>query len=237
MPRECIGVLAAACLLIGVSACDGHKSAANVRRPTPKEMRDLEATVRERNDGQSERLIATTVSLSDPTYASVHGASGFYYFFHRRGPSWATSYRRNAAATLLENFLVPKRSAIGACAFAPATVIHDLYRIKCPPERALHARRASARERSLLRATFLRSRATIGMHLERVCISRLDPSWAAAEALSVDTGWTVWFHDVRGRWGTAKIDFKNPARYDAVLLSLASCAGYSYSEFGDYPLD
>ena len=125
---------------------------------------------------------------------------------------------------------------VGFCAYAPAAVIHDLFRIACPGRRALHARAASEVEKNELAAALQRrygTQASSHMTIARPCVSRLDPNWASATIAAtgnVDSA-NIWFQRKTGRWAVAYSPpyAKRGRPSDAIILSLASCVGYSAS--------
>ncbi len=127
--------------------------------------------------------------------------------------------------------------ADGACVYVPAPVAHDLLRVTCPPPAILHARSATRAETAAIRASFLSSALTPyarSSRLDHVCLSRLDPRWAAAEAVSNVSGAAtyVWFRH-GSRWqptydSTAQTSLPPPG----VVLSLASCVGYNPADYG-----
>ncbi len=233
--------LLAAVFLFLPSGCGSHKPTATnskpatTREPTPSETRDLAAALRAFNGGAPEPIASARVSISNPTYASVIGSNyGMIFLFHRRGPSWARSFARNPAA-LVEDFL-PGRS-VAACPYAPARVVRDLYGVICPPERALHARRASATESAVFNRLYLRA---TGLTAEQTrlydeCVSRLDPRWAGAlsvfgppdahSELEASFGGEWWFERQNGAWHLAR---RAPR---AIEFSLATCVGTNASEF------
>jgi hypothetical protein len=143
--------------------------------------------------------------------------------FHKRGSRW-----------IVVGELIQRPASFDSlCAYAPSAVVADLFGVRCPPYRALHARRASPAVRKALIAA-LRADAytrTLGPYkFDDPCVSRLDPLWAAAGLVFPDTGWPVWFHKSGDRW---RVDYGHrrlPPR--AIVLSLATCASYNASEYG-----
>jgi hypothetical protein len=123
----------------------------------------------------------------------------------------------------------------GVCAFAPARAVRALEGIACPSWRALHARRASPRERALLIPAVRRFRRErdvergLRFFPRTACVSRLDPEWASASAGFADTGTLLFFRRVRHRWEVAfeMTDSVGPhVPTHAIVLSLASCVHY-----------
>jgi hypothetical protein len=126
----------------------------------------------------------------------------------------------------------------GGCAYAPAAVVRDLYTITCPSPRAVHARRATSAEAAALFAVFRRDPLTRnvhgapGLHLAETCVSRLDARWAGAIAELPDTGIVVWFHKTQPGWRVVRFDRSGTLPPRAIILSLASCVGYSAAQYG-----
>jgi hypothetical protein len=170
-----------------------------------------------------------SVSKADSTYATIrwgYKAATSDSLFHRAGGRWKLIWSRES-----------ERPADGACAYSPAQVVRELYRIACPPEAALHARKANDAELAALEATFRSSKLTPywrdARRLANPCISRLDSAWAAATATfrSGSKG-VIWFKH-GGTWKVARETLFGggtlpPPR---IVLSLASCVGYSAPEY------
>lgn len=235
--------LLAAGFLLLLSGCGSHKSvtsnskATGARRATPHEIRDLTAALSNYRKAPL-RIRFATISLSDPTYAAVShrdcrtGCEVESDFLHRSGPSWTASPARHAAYDVLYVFISPDSPRDSACPYAPANVVHDLFGIKCPPEQALHARRANVKEAAALRAVFLShdkippadaAQAQLGY----VCISRLNPNWAGAHThIGTSAGTTVFFHRKSGRWLLVYDSVAGRRPPHAILLSLESCVAY-----------
>jgi hypothetical protein len=170
-----------------------------------------------------------SVSKADSTYASIRW--GFKTatsdsLFHHTGGRWKVIWSRES-----------ERPADGACAFSPAKVVLELYGVKCPSEAALHGRTATDAEKVALEASFRSSKLTPYWRdthqLANQCISRVDSTWAAATAtFRSGAKGVIWFkHGTR--WTVARETLLNggtkpPPR---IVLSLASCAGYSAAEY------
>ena len=231
MKRWPVWLLSILTVLAAAGCGGGGKAGSQVsskgsRPATPAEARDLAAALRAFNGGAPE-TITSAKSLSNPTYASVIGSTdGTIFLFHRRGSSWARSYARNAAA-LVEDFR-PGQS-VAACSYAPARVVRDLYGVICPPDRALHARRASATERAVFNrlhftATGLTAEQT---RLYDECVSRLDPRWAGAllvdgppdshSELEASFGGDWWFERRNGAWHLARSVHRAPSNSPSLL--------------------
>lgn len=239
MKRWPVWLLSIVTVLAAAGCSGGGKAGSQVsakgsRPATPAEARDLTAALRAFNGGAPETITSVKVSLSNPTYASVIGSTaGTIFLFHRRGPSWARSYARNAA-TLVEDFRPGK--SVAACPYAPARVVRDLYGVICPPERALRARRAAATESAVFNRLYLRATGSTAeqTRLYDECVSRLDPRWAGAIAvdgppdahseLEASFGGDWWFERRNGAWHLAR---RAPR---AIEFSLASCIGINAGE-------
>ena len=168
---------------------------------------------------------SVSVSKADPSYATIrwgYKVATSDSLFRLSGGRWKLVWVREV-----------DRPADGACAFAPAKVVRDLYRIPCPGFAALHARTASAAELAELVASFHSSKLTRywrdALGLVNPCISRLDGSWAAAVARFPDTSGVIWFrkgavvHETLFGGGTLL-----PPK---IVLSLAACVGYNAAEY------
>jgi hypothetical protein len=130
-----------------------------------------------------------------------------------------------------------EQRADGACIYVPGPVAHELLRVSCPSAASLHGRGATPAELAEIETGFRTSRVTPyapSSRLRRVCVSRLDPSWVAAAAVSEVSGVTtfVWFRH-RTRWAPSfDAISRSGAPPPAVVLSLASCVGYNPADFG-----
>ena len=204
-------------------------SAIAQRAPKPGERKAIVAAVVKAQGPRvrSERVVVSTV---DERYASIRwseGPPGFEVteLLHRGTRGWTIVWGR-----LRDN------PVDGACAFAPSRVVLDLYGIRCPSWVALHARVATSGERTQLVQAFRRSALTrpygkVG-RATRVCVSRLDPRFAAAAIDLTDTRGFVWFQ--RSPW---RVVFETVASSGTlpsprVVLSLASCVGYNAGQYG-----
>jgi hypothetical protein len=202
------------------------------RHPTKAELKSLTASLSRQNGGVAVTLSKKLVSISTvlPGWAAVGSGRKPYAFsvFHRRGTQWV----------LVGDVVPPGKPFDGLCAYVPAPVVVDLFRIRCPPYRALHARRASLAVRKALTAALLADpfiRANGGpssrVRVWNLCVSRLDSHWAAANVAFPDTGLVSWLHQVAGRWHVF-LSWRLPYPPRAPVLSLASCVGYNAAEFG-----
>lgn len=173
-------------------------------------------------------ISGVTLSTADPHYALVRwGAKGNendLYLLARRG--WVSVWRREF-----------DRPADGACAYAPANVVHDLLAVTCPSAKALHARPASAAVVAELGSSLETSKLTPywrdAKALRPACVSRLNANWAAAQARFSGSSAVIWF-ERKGAWRPvyeSVIGGGTPPPA-SVLLSLASCVGYSAAEYG-----
>jgi len=173
---------------------------------------------------------AITVSTVDSTWAAVRCSrdcqdpANWLFLFHREPSGWHRT-------GVFEQGPRP----LGFCAYAAAVIIRDLFRIACPAWRALHARHAFPVEKHELVAALSRKYGVDDAHrvIRNPCVSRIDPNWAAA-TISAREHWDpaqFWFHQRAGRW---RVAYAPPygARgrpSGSILLSLASCVGYSAS--------
>jgi hypothetical protein len=200
---------------------------AGLAAPTSAQRAALVASLRyERGDVAVQTI---SVSKADRTYASVRW--GFKTatsdsLFHHGGGRWKVIWSRES-----------ERPADGACAFSPAKVVLELYGVKCPSEAALHGRTATSAEVTALEVSFRSSKLTAywrgARPLTNVCISRIDSTWAAATAtFRSGAKGVIWFKH-GSKWTVARETLLNsgtrpPPR---IVLSLASCAGYSAAEY------
>jgi hypothetical protein len=170
-----------------------------------------------------------SVSKAESSYATIRW--GFKTatsdsLFHHVSGRWKVIWSRES-----------ERPADGACAFSPANVVRELYGIKCPSGAALHARTATAAEQAALEASFRSSKLTPYWRdthqLVNPCVSRVDSTWAAATAtFSSGAKGVIWFKH-GSTWAVARETLfgggtRPPPR---IVLSLASCAGYSAAEY------
>lgn len=171
------------------------------------------------------------MSTVDPAFADLRWA-----YSSTPNSEWVEVYRRSDAGW---RFVWGRRApepGTGACAFVPAPVMRDLYALSCPGPRALRARRADGVERGLLHAAFMSSPLprpyAYRTRLRSLCVSRLDPEWAAGRTLLRETAGVVWFrrsdrwHVVYETLGELGMSPPNP-----IVLSLAACVGYNAAQF------
>jgi hypothetical protein len=214
-------------VLASIAVAGGAQAA----RVPAAESRAVAAAVRA-HTGAPVVLAAVHVSSIARRFASVRWA-------YPTSPSahWVEVYRRDAGRW---SFLWGRPSAAhgeGVCAFVPTAVAHELYGVRCPGPRALHARPADAAETSLLASAFTASAAArtyaYRTHLRSLCVSRLSSEWAAASTVLTETQGVVWFRR-SGRWQVVYETLNElgtrPPR--PIVLSLASCVGYNAAENG-----
>ncbi len=219
---------AGALVLVVLTALAVGGAAAAVT-PTPSQRTAIVQALRsQQGDVAIQKIL---ISTSNPAYASLNwgfAAGGLSSrnnsLLARAGGSWKILWTRQS-----------EQPADGACVYVPAPVAHDLLHVTCPPASKLHARVATASELALLKAGFLTSKLTpyakTGTRLKRPCVSRLNPKWAAAAAVSIAGGHTyVWFN--RGKPAYESLVEAGPPPPPAVVLSLASCVGYNPADFG-----
>ena len=195
--------------------------------PTRAQRTALVASLRHAQGDVAVQTIS--VSKADSSYATIRW--GFKTatsdsLFHHAAGGWTLIWSRES-----------ERPADGSCAFSPAKVVHELYGIKCPSEAALHARIANAAEQAALEASFRTSKLTPywrdAHRLANPCISRVDSTWAAAMAtFRSGAKGVIWFKHGR-KWTVVRETLfgggtRPPPR---IVLSLASCAGYSAAEY------
>jgi hypothetical protein len=198
------------------------------RRPTPSERQALQRAV-DSFEGTKVRLASVRISTVSAAWARVveSGVGNNDLLFARRGGQWRP-----------RNLVSVGAPVDGGCAYAPAAVMRDLYRITCPPTRALHARRATSSEAGVFTSVFKRAprtrrvRNAPAVHLARACVSRLDARWAGALAEFPDTAIVAWFEKENGTWRVARFGRSGPPPPRAIVLSLASCVGYEAAEYG-----
>jgi hypothetical protein len=224
--------VSAGVVLVPLLAALAVGGAAAAHRPSPGQEPALIAALR---GAQGDVAIqAVTVSSADGGFASIDwGFANNGYsarnnsVLARRGGDWQILWTREL-----------EQPADGACVYVPALVAHDLLRVTCPPPATLHATSATRAETAVIRASFLTSAVTPyarSSRLGHVCVSRLDPRWAAAASVSNVSGAVayVWFrHGLH--WNPtyesmAQINLPPPPR---VVLSLASCVGYNPADYG-----
>ena len=219
---------AGALALVVVAALAVGGAAAAVT-PTPSQRTAIMQALRSEQGNVAIQKIL--ISTSNPAYASMNwgfsnaglSSRNNSGLGNQRG-TWMVLWTRQS-----------EQPADGACVYVPAPVAHDLLHVTCPPASKLHARAATASELALLKAGFLTSKLTpyakSGTRLTRTCVSRLNPKWAAAAAVSIAGGHTfVWFN--RGRPAFESLVEAGPPPPPAVVLSLASCVGYNPADFG-----
>jgi hypothetical protein len=220
-----------AILIVGCTvALAAAPFATSAREPTASERQALQRAVNS-FEGVKVRIASVRVSTVSPAWARVVeggvGTSNDDLLLQLRGGLWT-----------VRNIVSIGAPPDGGCAYAPAAVVHDLYKITCPPPRALHARRATSAESAALLTVFRHDpltrkvRGAPGLHLAHTCVSRLDTRWAGAIAEFPDTGMVVWFHKTQSGWHVARFDRSGTLPPRAIILSLASCVGYSAAQYG-----
>lgn len=221
-------VLAVVAALLVVS-CGTAGGTGGKRAPTRAERRAI-VTALDRNAGVKLPIHALDVSTTTSRWAAAWSDRPVVVnVLHRMRSGWTLVPHEAPRSGPFDSF----------CAFAPSSVVRDLFGIACPPPVALHARRANRPERTQLWATFrrdplTREEAMHALRLANPCVSRLDSDWASATAVYGDTSLLVWFRRVGARWTVAwdqgRPGRKLPAR--GIILSLASCTGYNAAMYG-----
>ena len=215
--------------LLAALAALGAGAAAAARTPSPAQKAAIVAAFRSEQGNVA--IQAVVVSSANPAFASMK------WGFAAGGLS---SYNNSVLALERGRWKVlwtreSEQPADGACVYVPAAVAHELLNVSCPPAAKLHARPATAGERATLTKSFRSSKLTryarSSSGLSRVCVSRLDPAWAAAAA-SFPSGSAVyvWFRHRSAAFESLVQAGEPPPPW--VVLSLASCVGYNPAEFG-----
>ena len=204
-------------------------AAAAARNPSPAQKAAIVAAFRSQQGDVA--IQAVVVSSAHPGFASMNWgfANGGYSAYHNsllalKGGKWKVLWTRES-----------QQRADGACVYVPAPVARELLNVSCPPAAKLHARAATTAELASLTKSFHSSKLTRyaanSSGLSRVCVSNLDPAWAAAVAgFPSGSSVYVWF-----RHGSAAFESFLQAGSPPppwVVLSLASCVGYNPSEYG-----
>ena len=219
----------AAVLVLAAALAVGAAAAA--RTPTRAQKAAIVAALRsEQGDVAIQRVL---VSSTDPGFAAMNWgfANGGISALHssllaRSRGSWKVVWTRDQ-----------QQPADGACLFAPAPVVRDLFAIGCPPAADLHARAATSAELGLIDAGFqssvLTPYARTSTGLKRVCVSDADPSWAAGLA-GFPSGSFVYVFFKHGRGWRPVFDSllqQGTPPPAGVVLSLASCVGYNPADY------
>jgi hypothetical protein len=219
---------AGAIALIAVAALAVGGAAAAVTPTASQRIAITQALRSQQGDVAIQKIL---ISSSNPAYASMNWgfangglSSRNNSVLGNQSGKWKVLWTREV-----------EQPADGACVYVPAPVAHDLLHVTCPPASKLHARAATAAERTQLVRGFLTSKLTpyakSGTRLTRTCVSRLDPKWAAASAVSIAGGHTyVWFKNATPAFES--LVETGPPPPPAVVLSLASCVGYNPAEYG-----
>jgi hypothetical protein len=203
--------------------------AAAARTPTPSQKAAIAAALRsEQGEVAIQKIL---VSTANPTFASIGWgfsnagrAAQNNSVLALAGGKWKVLWTRES-----------EQPADGACVYVPAPVAHDLLHVSCPPAAKLHAAAATAAQLAQLKAAFLRSKVTgyakTSNGLSNVCVSKLDPTWAAALSTFSSGGKVyVWFKQGKPAFESL-MQLGNPPP-PAIVLSLASCVGYNPADFG-----
>lgn len=214
-------------LVCAVAGCVVLAGSALAARPAAARERAVLIAALQSTQGEV-GIQSITISTVDRTYALVKwGAKGNRNdLFHLSGARWQSIWNREYTAP-----------ADGACAFAPPKVVHDLLQVTCPNQKALKARSATKSEIGLLVQTFKTSPLTRywrdSTGLKRACVSRLNGQWAAAQAQFPGTAAILWFKR-SSQWQVVyeTIVGRGTLPPPSVVLSLASCVGYSAADFG-----
>ena len=204
-------------------------AAAAARNPSAAQKAAIVAALRsQQGDVAIQKVV---VSTANPGYASLKWgfAAGNLSAYNNSvlgfdGGKWKVLWTREI-----------EEPADGACVYVPAAVAHDLLDVSCPPASKLHARAATQAEVATFSKSFHSSKLTpyskSSTGLGRVCVSKLDPAWAAAVA-GFTSGSTVyvWFRHGVTAFESFLQTGEPPPPW--VVLSLASCVGYNPSDYG-----
>jgi hypothetical protein len=204
-------------------------AAAATRNPSPSQKAAIVAAFRSEQGDVA--IKAVVLSSAQPRFASMqwgfanHGFSAYHMsVLALEEGTWKVLWTRDA-----------EQPADGACVYVPAAVAQELFNVSCPPAAKLHARAATNAEVATLTRSFHASKLTPyakgSTGLRRVCVSKLDPAWAAAVA-GFPSGSSVylWFRHGSPAFESFVQAGAPPPPW--VVLSLASCVGYNPSEFG-----
>jgi hypothetical protein len=245
-----LSALLSTVILFAMCACDGAKTITNgttvkaAREPTSVERKNLRTATRN-YEGIPVQIKIELISTTNRAWARIQiggSSSGTPdvsrddILFHRRGHAWLVAYVFNVG-----------QPSDGGCAYAPADVMRDLYATTCPPERALYARNATAREQRSIRAAMIvdpLTRRFGDVPLEHCrsgkqckpgpCVSELDPKWASAIMNFSSTSGVVWLRRAGSSWRVA--DETSGKRGvlppHSIVLSLAYCVGYNAAQYG-----
>jgi hypothetical protein len=204
-------------------------AAAGARNPSPAQKAAIVAAFR--GEQGNVAIQAVVVSSANPGFASMNWgfANGGLSAYHNsvlalEEGKWKVLWTRDS-----------EQPADGACVYVPAAVARELLNVSCPPAAKLHARAATSAEVATLTNSFHSSRliryAASSSGLRRVCVSNLDPAWAAAVAgFPSGSSVYVWFRHGSATFESLVQSGAPPPPW--VVLSLASCVGYNPSEFG-----
>lgn len=223
--RGVLFLLAVACSLVAVVA-------AQARNPTAAQKAAIAAALRREQGNVA--IGAVVLSSADPGYASLSWGFANGGLSARNnsllaltGGQWKVLWTREV-----------EQPADGACMVVPAPVAHDLLNVSCPPPAKLHARTATPAQQALIHKGFVASKMTpyarTSTGLAHICVSALDPSWAAAAA-TFSSGGSVYIWFKHGTTWTpafeSLIQTGSPPPA-SIVLSLASCVGYNPADFG-----
>ena len=217
--------------ILGALALFTFASAAEATRPpSTAEAKALVTFLRQKN-GARARVQRILISTIDGRYATARysvGPAVWIDLLRHRSSGWAVIWLSGKG-----------EPTDGACAYASAPVVLDLYGVRCPPRSETRARLATQTEAIRLRAVFARAASTRlwsrhnGENLRKICVSRVNQAWAAAAIVFPNTEGFVWFRS-GPNWTPAfeTISFKGTLPPRRVILSLAYCVGYNAAQYG-----
>ncbi len=230
-----------------ISACgnSGHQRTRAYRKvgshkPNAVEMHSLKKAL-DRYEVGVTALALARIANSDPAWARVRtGGAGRLrnhdeVLFQKERRAW------------IERYVFPAgEPADGACLVAPASIVEDLYKTRCPPKSMLRARSARKPEIGAILAGFMLNRSLrkipnltllrcSGKRCESgACVSIRFPRWASALLYAPGANGVVWMRRAHHRWNVAYETLTNSGGLPpgSVVLSLASCVGYNPGDYG-----
>ncbi len=226
MQRLAVTVLSLVAILAS-GAC-GHthsKHSTKHDKPTPNERRAIITATRAEYNGTSARSIVISISNRSWARAVLEDAEPPQYVLLKREKRnhWSIAYMFDRGLP-----------ADGTCAYAPAKIVQELFRMSCPSWNALHARKADEKESKNLVSAYAKAHAarikewrSSGLRplikIERACISRLNASWATGSIVisGSPVGAQFFSRADDGRW-RYRVRASN-----AIVLSLARCGGFN----------
>jgi hypothetical protein len=206
--------------------------AAAARTPSRAQKAAITAALRDAQGNVPIQKI--TISSADPVFANISWgfANGGISAYHSsllaksRSGEWKMIWTRDQ-----------QQPADGACVYAPAPVVRDLFGVSCPPAAFLHGSPATVKVLRQISRGFhtsdLTPYAKTSTGLSRVCVSNADHSWAAGQA-GFKSGAVVYvfFRHLKA-WRPVFDSLLQQGTLppSTVVLSLASCVGYNPADY------